>query len=85
MPDMRKGTSTLYLWILLNALQIKNICQTCLLDLEYNLPVQARDTALAIKSEAPTSEINREWYAQNAEGKVSVDIGKLNAVLTSDL
>jgi len=51
--------------------KIKNICQTCLLDLEYNLPVQARDTALAIKSEAPTSEINREWYAQNAEGKLA--------------
>ncbi|PVG04009.1 hypothetical protein CPB86DRAFT_869351 [Serendipita vermifera] len=51
--------------------KIKNICQTCLLDLEYSLPVQARDTALAIKSEAPTSEINREWYAQNAEGKMA--------------
>jgi pre-mRNA-splicing factor RBM22/SLT11 len=70
---------------LIDAVQIKNICQTCLLDLEYNLPVQARDTALAIKSEAPTSEINREWYAQNAEGKVSVTYGILSAVLTSDL
>ncbi|KAG8800753.1 Pre-mRNA-splicing factor slt11 [Serendipita sp. 399] len=51
--------------------KIKNICQTCLLDLEFGLPVQARDTALAIKSEAPTSEINREWFAQNAEGKMA--------------
>ena len=50
--------------------KIKNICQTCLLDLEFGLPVQARDTALAIKTEAPTSEINREYYAQNMEGKV---------------
>lgn len=52
--------------------KIKNICQTCLLDLEFGLPVQARDTALAIKTEAPTSEINREYYAQNMEGKVCV-------------
>jgi hypothetical protein len=50
--------------------KIKNVCQTCLLDLEFGLPVQARDTALAIKTEAPTSEINREYYAQNMEGKV---------------
>ena len=52
--------------------KIKNVCQTCLLDLEFGLPVQARDTALAIKTEAPTSEINREYYAQNMEGKVRV-------------
>lgn len=48
----------------------KNVCQTCLLDLEYGLPTQVRDTALAIKNEAPSSDINREYYAQNMEGKV---------------
>ncbi|CCM04585.1 uncharacterized protein FIBRA_06766 [Fibroporia radiculosa] len=51
--------------------KIKNVCQTCLLDLEYGLPTQVRDTALAIENEAPTSEINREYYAQNLEGKAS--------------
>lgn len=51
--------------------KIKNVCQTCLLDLEYGLPTQVRDTALALKNEAPTSDINREYYAQNMEGKVS--------------
>lgn len=50
--------------------KIKNVCQTCLLDLEYGLPTQVRDTALGIENEAPTSEINREYYAQNLEGKV---------------
>lgn len=50
--------------------KIKNVCQTCLLDLEYGLPTQVRDTALGIQNEAPTSEINREYYAQNLEGKV---------------
>ncbi|KAI0332146.1 pre-mRNA-splicing factor SLT11 [Cubamyces sp. BRFM 1775] len=50
--------------------KIKNVCQTCLLDLEYGLPTQVRDTALGVESEAPTSEINREYYAQNMESKL---------------
>ena len=52
--------------------KIKNVCQTCLLDLEFGLPTQVRDTALAVESEAPTSEINREYFAQNMEAKVRV-------------
>jgi pre-mRNA-splicing factor RBM22/SLT11 len=48
----------------------RNVCQTCLLDLEYHLPTQVRDTALGVSNEAPTSEINREYYAQNQETKV---------------
>ncbi|KAI0748354.1 hypothetical protein C8Q80DRAFT_1171432 [Daedaleopsis nitida] len=50
--------------------KVKNVCQTCLLDLEYGLPTQVRDTALGIESEAPTSEVNREYYAQNMESKM---------------
>ncbi|KAJ3568642.1 hypothetical protein NP233_g5583 [Leucocoprinus birnbaumii] len=50
--------------------KIKNVCQTCLLDLEYGLPTQVRDTALGYKNEAPTSDINREYYAQNMEAKM---------------
>ena len=50
--------------------KIKNVCQTCLLDLEFGLPTQVRDTALALKNEAPSSDINREYYAQNMDGKV---------------
>jgi pre-mRNA-splicing factor RBM22/SLT11 len=48
----------------------RNVCQTCLLDLEYHLPTQVRDTALGVSNEAPTSDINREYYAQNQETKV---------------
>ena len=51
--------------------KLKNVCQTCLLDLHYNLPVQVRDTALGITNDAPRSEINREYFAQNVEGRVS--------------
>ncbi|KAF8637386.1 hypothetical protein AX17_002883 [Amanita inopinata Kibby_2008] len=50
--------------------KVKNVCQTCLLDLEYGLPTQVRDTALAVQTEAPTSDINREYYAQNMESKL---------------
>ncbi|KAI0726652.1 pre-mRNA-splicing factor SLT11 [Fomitopsis betulina] len=64
--------------------KIKNVCQTCLLDLEYGLPTQVRDTALGIENEAPTSEINREYYAQNLEGKLEgnkslLDTGKASS------
>lgn len=45
--------------------KIRNVCQTCLLDLQYGLPTQVRDTALGMTNEAPTSDINREYYAQN--------------------
>ncbi|KIJ41278.1 hypothetical protein M422DRAFT_229735 [Sphaerobolus stellatus SS14] len=50
--------------------KIKNVCQTCILDLEYGLPTQVRDTALALKNEAPTTDINREYYSQNMDGKL---------------
>jgi hypothetical protein len=50
----------------------RNVCQTCLLDLEYHLPTQVRDTALGVSNEAPTSDINREYYAQNQEATVRI-------------
>ncbi|GAA6016545.1 hypothetical protein JCM8202_006076 [Rhodotorula sphaerocarpa] len=45
----------------------KNCCQTCLLDLQFGLPTQVRDTVLNVQSKAPTSDINREYFAQNME------------------
>jgi pre-mRNA-splicing factor RBM22/SLT11 len=59
--------------------KVKNVCQTCLLDLEYGLPTQVRDTALAIQSDAPTSDINREYYAQNMEAKLQGDKSGLSS------
>lgn len=56
----------------------RNVCQTCLLDLEYHLPTQVRDTALGVANEAPTSDINREYYAQNQESKFAGSENKLN-------
>lgn len=55
--------------------RMKNVCQTCVLDLQFNLPVQVRDTFLAREGggeggdsgaivDVPESEANREWFAQ---------------------
>jgi len=52
--------------------KLKNICQTCILDLEYGLPSQARDVALGLAPEAaPVSEANREYFTQQAEEQLS--------------
>mmetsp|Transcript_15451 Transcript_15451/g.39739 ORF Transcript_15451/g.39739 Transcript_15451/m.39739 type:complete len:443 (+) Transcript_15451:240-1568(+) len=46
----------------------KNVCQVCLLDLEYNLPVQVRDQALGVEDEADqVSEVNKEYALKQAE------------------
>lgn len=52
----------------------KNVCQTCMLDLQFGLPTQVRDTALGHKSAAPTTAINREYYAQNSTSAAVLDI-----------
>ncbi|KZV72886.1 hypothetical protein PENSPDRAFT_575345 [Peniophora sp. CONT] len=59
--------------------KVKNVCQTCLLDLQYGLPTQVRDTALNIQSGAPTSDINREYYAQNMESALGPSQSGLDA------
>lgn len=52
--------------------KLKNVCQVCLLDLEYGLPVQVRDTALAINTNdaIPKSDVNREYFAEEQDRKV---------------
>jgi len=54
--------------------RLKNVCQTCLLDLEYGLPIQVRDAALKIKDDLPRSDVNKEYYVQNIEN----EIGKID-------
>ena len=50
--------------------RLKNVCQTCLLDLEYGLPVQVRDSALQIDDKVPQSAVNKEYFSQIAEKEV---------------
>lgn len=56
--------------------KLKNVCQVCLLDLEYGLPVQVRDTALSISSNdaIPKSDVNREYFAEEHDRKVCICI-----------
>ncbi|GJR40439.1 RNA-directed DNA polymerase, eukaryota [Tanacetum coccineum] len=46
--------------------KLKNVCQVCLLDLVYGLPVQVRDTTLSFNSNdaIPKSDVNREYFAE---------------------
>jgi len=51
----------------------KNVCQVCLMDMEYNLPVAVRDKLTGAGSadrgvggvQMPTSDVNKEWYWEN--------------------
>ncbi|XP_061092315.1 pre-mRNA-splicing factor RBM22-like isoform X1 [Conger conger] len=58
----------------------KNVCQTCLLDLEYGLPIQVRDTGLSIKDDMPKSDVNKEYYTQNMEREIQNSDGQRGPV-----
>lgn len=48
--------------------KLKGVCQSCMLDLKYGLPVQVRDAVLGISETVPRQEVNREYYmALNAQ------------------
>ncbi|ERL91926.1 pre-mRNA-splicing factor RBM22 [Dendroctonus ponderosae] len=62
--------------------KLKNVCQTCLLDLEYGLPIQVRDAALKLKDDLPKSDVNKEFYIQNMERDLArSDASSMNAKL----
>lgn len=50
--------------------KLKNVCQTCLLDLEFGLPVQVRDSVNPTAEQMPTSEAGREYYMDLATRRV---------------
>lgn len=65
--------------------KLKNVCQTCLLDLEYGLPVQVRDEALKIKDNLPRSAVNKEYFNHQVEAQLagtdgSVAYGELGKI-----
>lgn len=65
--------------------KLKNVCQGCVLDLEFGLPIKVRDTALAIKDNVAQEDGNREYFINNAEeemkrtgGQVSGDLSQFS-------
>ena len=50
--------------------KVKNVCQTCLLDLEYHLPVQVRDMSTG-SGNVPQSDVMREWQAMQNERMIA--------------
>lgn len=60
----------------------KNVCQTCLLDLEYGLPVQVRDESIAAgdrqRAVVPKSDGTREYAAAQSERAIAN--GEIDAV-----
>jgi len=53
--------------------KLKNVCQTCLLDLEFGLPVQVRDEALQITDTIPKGQVNKEFFTQNTEAEMALE------------
>ncbi|KAF1741469.1 hypothetical protein MXB_3259 [Myxobolus squamalis] len=50
--------------------KLKNVCQTCVFDLDYGLPTQVRDSVLNIKEPVPQGEVNKEYYRDVMERKL---------------
>ncbi|PKS12378.1 hypothetical protein jhhlp_000582 [Lomentospora prolificans] len=53
--------------VCLTCARLKNCCQSCMLDLSFGLPLVVRDAALKMVAPGPTSDVNREYFAQNNE------------------
>eukprot|EP00188_Purpureofilum_apyrenoidigerum_P002518 Plantae.Rhodophyta-Purpureofilum_apyrenoidigerum.ctg25862.p1 GENE.Plantae.Rhodophyta-Purpureofilum_apyrenoidigerum.ctg25862~~Plantae.Rhodophyta-Purpureofilum_apyrenoidigerum.ctg25862.p1 ORF type:complete len:490 (-),score=54.12 Plantae.Rhodophyta-Purpureofilum_apyrenoidigerum.ctg25862:75-1436(-) len=66
--------------------RVKNVCQTCLLDLQYGLPVQVRDQTLAEADRQatiiPRSDVNREYTASMQER--AIENGDVDRIYESE-
>ncbi|KAH6592833.1 hypothetical protein BASA50_007883 [Batrachochytrium salamandrivorans] len=53
--------------------KIKNVCQCCLLDLDYALPTKIRDAVLESHSGMPTTDVNTQVYVRKMEEQMGDD------------
>ena len=77
-----------------NCAKTKNVCQVCIFDLQYGLPVQVRDSILrengggtsSAGAIVPQSDANRAWFAQTQaraieQGTAGAMSGSMEATL----
>ncbi|KAF2111771.1 hypothetical protein BDV96DRAFT_614617 [Lophiotrema nucula] len=70
--------------ICLTCARLKNCCQCCMLDLSFGLPITVRDAALKMVAPGPTSDINRQYYAQEHEKEIEEGRGAVEAYEKTD-
>lgn len=64
----------------------KNVCQVCLLDLEYGLPVQVRDQALGMANEGlPESDAGKEYALQRMQVEGDLDRSQFETTKPNEL
>lgn len=52
--------------------RIKNVCQTCMLDLDLKVPIQVRDVALGIEDTMAKQDASREVSVFKLEKEVII-------------
>lgn len=70
--------------ICLTCARLKNCCQCCMLDLSFGLPITVRDAALKMVAPGPSSDINREYYAQEHEKELEEGRGAVEEYEKTD-
>jgi pre-mRNA-splicing factor RBM22/SLT11 len=63
--------------ICLTCARLKNCCQSCMLDLAFGLSIPVRDAALKMIAPGPTSDVNKQFYAQEHERELEEGRGEV--------